>query len=217
MTMERLKTAALFDLDGVLVDTETVYTEFWSEMDRLFPTGTPDFANVIKGSTLPSILANYFPSEDDRAKVVELLKEQEENMRYAVFDGVIDFLEDLKRHDIPAAIVTSSGDKKMKRLFATNPGFREYFGTVITDSDVKRSKPDPEGYLLGALRLGCNPECAYVFEDSYAGVEAGRRAGANVIALATTNPRAALKEKADAVIDTFVGFSVADMLAVSRL
>lgn len=214
--MEKINTAALFDLDGVLVDTETIYTEFWSEMDRLFPTGTPNFAHVIKGSTLPSILSNYFPSEADRAKVVELLKEQEENMRYVIFDGVIDFLEDLKRHNIPAAIVTSSGDKKMTRLFATNPGFRDYFATVITDSDVKRSKPDPEGYLLGASRLGCGPERAYVFEDSYAGVEAGRRAGANVIALATTNPRETLIEKADAVIDTFVGFSVADMIAVSK-
>lgn len=208
--------AALFDLDGVLVDTETVYTEFWSEMDRLFPTGVDNFAHVIKGSTLPKILSTYFHSEADRDEIRRLLKEQEENMRYVIFDGVMDFLRDLRAHGIPAAIVTSSGDKKMKRLFATNPGFREMFATVITDSDVSRSKPDPEGYLLGASRLGRKGEECFVFEDSFAGLEAGRRAGATIVALATTNPRSSLTGKADAVIDTFAGFDVDSMLALSR-
>jgi len=209
--------AALFDLDGVLVDTETIYSQFWSDMDRRYPTGVADFASAIKGSTLPSIYASYFPDPSVQAEISAMLAAHEENMPYRLFDGVAEFLDGLRARGIPAAIVTSSGVRKMEHLFSVIPGLRGRFDAVLTDADVSRSKPDPEGYLLAAARLGRRGDECYVFEDSFAGLEAGRRAGAAVIALATTNPRAALTEKADAVIDTFVGFDVDDMLAVSRL
>lgn len=206
--------AALFDLDGVLVDTETIYSEFWSDMDRRYPTGVENFASVIKGSTLPRIYADYFPDPRVQVEITALLTAHEQNMPYRLFDGVADFLDALAARGIAAAIVTSSGARKMDHLFRVIPGLRERFAAVLTDADVSRSKPDPEGYLLAAARLGRRGSECYVFEDSFAGLEAGRRAGARVIALATTNPRSSLTEKADAVIDTFVGFTVDAMLAV---
>lgn len=208
------RVAALFDLDGVLVDTEGIYTQFWSDMDRRYPTGVENFASVIKGSTLPVILSRYFPEPEVQHEICALLADFEENMPYRVFDGVTDFLADLRNHGIKAAIVTSSGLKKMEHLFKLVPGFRDFFAAVLTDADVSRSKPDPEGYMLAASLLGCTGADCYVFEDSFAGVEAGRRAGARVVALATTNPRESLTEKADAVIDTFVGFNVGKMLDI---
>ena len=199
--------AALFDLDGVIVDTESIYTDFWDDIDRRYPTGVDDFARVIKGNTLARILETYF-DEDIRDEILVLLKEQEESMRYTLFDGVSDFLDRLIDKNIPKAIVTSSNDRKMSRLFSQIPELGPKFEAVITDALVERSKPDPQGYLIAAEKLGVDPTDCVVFEDSFAGLEAGRRAGAYVVALATTNPRESLYEKADEVIDSFIGYDI---------
>lgn len=199
--------AALFDLDGVIVDTESIYTDFWDDIDRRYPTGVDNFARVIKGNTLARILDTYF-DENLRDEILVLLKEQEESMRYRLFDGVSDFLDRLIENDIPKAIVTSSNDRKMSRLFSQIPELRPKFEAIITDAMVERSKPDPQGYLIAAEKLGVDPSDCVVFEDSFAGLEAGRRAGAYVVALATTNPRESLYEKADEVIDSFIGYDI---------
>lgn len=203
--------AALFDLDGVLIDSEGVYYEFWDNVDKMFPTGIHDFAAYIKGSTLRRIM-DYFPDPDVRERIVEMLEEQERSMRYVIFDGVVPFLEDLKARHVPCAIVTSSNEDKMHKLFAQNPGFSDYFKVVITDRQVTKSKPDPQGYLLAARQLDCDPENCYVFEDSFSGLEAGRRSGAKVIALSTTNPSDRLLDKADIVISSFKQLSVEQLL-----
>ncbi|MDE6161813.1 MAG: HAD hydrolase-like protein, partial [Muribaculaceae bacterium] len=88
--------AALFDLDGVLIDSESIYTEFWNRIDSIYPTGIPNFAYVIKGTTLPKILDTYFTDPEIRAHVLDHLREQEKNMRYVVFPHVVDFLKQLR-------------------------------------------------------------------------------------------------------------------------
>lgn len=190
----------LFDLDGVLVDTEGEYTRIWTGIEARFPTGIPDFAHYIKGSTLPTILEHHF-APADRAAVSRMLKEQEEAMHYPLFDGVRELLETLKANAIPCAIVTSSGDGKMERLFGALAGFCELFGAVVTDAMVAHSKPDPEGYLLAARLLGADIGRCLVVEDSFNGLAAGRAAGAVTVALATTNPAEVLAGKADVVLE----------------
>lgn len=206
--------AALFDLDGVIIDTEPVYTRIWSDIERRFPTGVDDFANKIKGTTLPDILSRYYPDKAMQECVKEALYEAEENMEYPLFDGVSDFLKDLKDAGVPAAIVTSSGDIKMERLFGIYPGLRFFFDAVVTDSMVKTGKPAPDCYLTAAESLRVLPGNCFVFEDSFNGLRAGRAAGAKVIALATTNTPDSLAPLAERVIDSFTGFKVSDMLAV---
>ncbi len=141
--MTRLPAAALFDLDGVLIDTEGLYTDIWSEIEHAHPTGIDNFAIKIKGSTLKRILTTYYPDSDEQAEIIAMLNEREEKMLYTLFEGVEAFLADLKRHNIPAAIVTSSNAPKMERLFGMISGLRDFFAAVITDKDVSRSKPDP--------------------------------------------------------------------------
>ncbi|MCM1517834.1 MAG: HAD family phosphatase [Pseudoflavonifractor sp.] len=210
------KTGVLFDLDGVLIDSERLYTVFWSEIDRDFPVGIPDFARYIKGSTLVKIL-QYYDSETVRDEIRRRLKKFEDTMSYTLFEGVSEFLDELTCRGIPKAVVTSSADVKMAKLFDALPGFRERFEAVITGSMVSRSKPAPEGYLMGARAIGCVPGDCYVFEDSLSGLEAGNRAGATVIGLSTTLPRESLAGHAHHLIDGFAGFTVDDMLLVSRL
>ena len=199
--------AALFDLDGVLIDSEGVYYEFWDNIEKKYPTGIPDFAAAIKGSTLKKIM-DYYPDPEVKNKVIDLLKEQEHSMRYVIFDGVIPFLDELQKREVPCAIVTSSNEDKMDKLFSQNPELEKYFKVVITDRQVTKSKPDPQGYLLAARELGCDPADCYVFEDSLLGLEAGRRSGAKVVALATTNSIDKIADKADKVISSFKQLSV---------
>lgn len=198
-----MKIAALFDLDGVLIDSESIYTVFWNRMNELFPTGIDNFAYVIKGTTLPQILDRYFPDPEVQAELRVYLKKQEAEMVYRIFPGVERFLKALKEKGIPTAIVTSSNDAKMKVLFDSLPGFRDYFDVVVTDTDVTRSKPDPQGYMLAAERLGVPSEHCVVFEDSRAGLEAGRRAGGKVVAVATTLTHEDIAGCGDIVIDSF--------------
>lgn len=179
--------AALFDLDGVLVDSEGIYSEFWKKAAEEYGIGIPNFEQVIKGSTLEQILGTYFPDPGKRSKVVAQLVEQERDMRYRLFDGVTEFLDRLKAKNVPMIIVTSSNSAKMEHLFGQLPDFRQYFAGVLVDKDVTHSKPDPEGYLKAAGRLGVAPADCIVFEDSLNGVKAGIAAGAKVIALSTTN------------------------------
>lgn len=199
-----MKIAALFDLDGVLIDSESIYTVFWNRMNELFPTGIDNFSYVIKGTTLPQILDRYFPDPKVQAELRVYLKKQEAEMVYRIFSGVERFLKALKEKGIPTAIVTSSNDAKMKVLFDSLPGFRDYFDVVVTDTDVTRSKPDPQGYMLAAERLGVPSEHCVVFEDSRAGLEAGRRAGGKVVAVATTLTHEDIAGCGDIVIDSFV-------------
>lgn len=207
--------AVLFDLDGVLIDTEGLYSEFWAETGRLFGVPSPTFAADIKGTTLKSIL-NYFPGDELKAKVIQRIHDFEDTMQYRIFPGVEAFLKSLRQANIPTAIVTSSDEVKMSCLYAQLPILREMVDVVIDASMVSRSKPDPQGYLLAADRLNCNPENCYVFEDSLQGLEAGRRARATVIGLATTNSVAKVQPLCDFFLPSFVNFTIADLLAVKR-
>ncbi len=209
-------TAVLFDLDGVLIDSEGLYTAFWAETGRIFGVPSPTFAADIKGTTLKSIL-NYFPGEELKAKVIQRIHDFEDTMQYQLFPGVEDFLKALKQAGIPTAIVTSSDEVKMACLYSQLPILREMVDVVIDASMVTRSKPDPQGYILAAEKLGRAPGNCYVFEDSLQGLEAGRSAGATVIGLATTNSIEAVRPLCDYLLPSFVGFSVSDLLNIKRV
>lgn len=163
------KKGMLFDLDGVLVDSEGEYSKFWGAMgDRYGLVST--FASDIKGTTIGEILQNF--PESDRDGILAALHEFEANMEYPVYPGVMEFLGRLKKAGIPSAIVTSSDNVKMDLLFGRRPELREMVNVVITGSMVSRSKPDPEGYLKGAELIGAPVEECCVFEDSLQGLQA---------------------------------------------
>lgn len=202
----------LFDLDGVLIDSETIYTQFWDDAEKKYPTGIENFAYVIKGNNLKRILNTYFPDRKVQSELLHMIDELENNMAFTIFDGVIGFLEDIKANDIPCALVTSSDKMKMEKLYKQHPDFGKYFDAVVTGDMVKKSKPDPECFLMGASLLNRNPGDCYIFEDSNSGLMAAAAAGGKVIALATTLKREDIKIKAGKIIDNFIGFKVKDML-----
>ena len=139
------KRAVLFDLDGVIIDSESLYTVFWNDMDRLYPTGVENFAKVIKGSTLPKIFETYFPDMEVREHINSLLVKFEAEMEAELFPGICDMIEGLRAAGFATAIVTSSNLPKMQKLFARLPQIEKLMDVVLTDADVEKSKPDPEG------------------------------------------------------------------------
>lgn len=209
------KVGVLFDLDGVLIDSEDLYTEFWEGIEHIYPTNIPDFAHIIKGNALFKILNTYYPRHLHQ-DIIDRVHSFELNMVYPIYDGVIDFLDELKSRNLPCAIVTSSDNVKMETLYRQYPFFKPYFSAIITGSDVTKSKPDPQGYLLAAKAIGCNPCDCYVFEDSLQGLDAGMASGATVIALTTSNSLDMVKEKAHEVIENLAGYTVDKMLSVNR-
>lgn len=212
MTQE---TGVLFDLDGVLLDTEGIYTDFWQTIDDKYPTGVPGFAHIIKGSNLTTILDTYYPDKELQKIIISILDGFEKEMKYRPFTDAIKFVDELKSSSIPTCIVTSSSMLKMNNAFEQLPGFREKFDGLVTGDMVKHCKPNPEGYLLGAQQIGLKPENCYVFEDSLQGIQAGLNAGCKVIALTTTVAREQIEKlKANKIINNFAGFSVQEMLSL---
>ena len=202
------KIGILFDLDGVLVDSEGEYSIFWGGMGRRYNLQST-FASDIKGTTLQEILLNF--PEADRQGIKDELYQFEANMEYHWIPGAKEFVDELTEAGIPMAIVTSSDDAKMEKLYAKHPNLRKAITKVVTGDMVTKSKPDPEGYLLGARLIGVPIEDCFVFEDSMQGLEAGRRSGATVIGLATTNPREKVEKLAHKTISDFVGFTIKDL------
>ena len=203
---------ALFDFDGVLMDTEAQYTRFWDETGRKF-VDMDGFGSMIKGQTLVQIFGKYFAdrTEEEMRAVEEAINEYERNMTYEFIPGARGFLNELRQAGIPTAIVTSSNNQKMSQVYKAHPDLHTLVDAILTSEHFSKSKPDPECFLKGMEMLGGTPESTVVFEDSIHGITAGRDAGAYVTGLATTNKREVIEPLCDMVIDNFSDFSLKEL------
>lgn len=175
--------AILFDLDGTLVDTESLsitagmaaFAAHGHAVSRAFfesLIGTDDtasnaaFRRAFPGIDLVAVTESYRANyHTEVAKGVPLKP------------GVATLLPALRK---PAAIVTSSGRSSAANKLSIT-GLAAHFAEIITRDDVTKAKPDPEPYLLAARRLGVSPARCLVFEDSETGAEAAHRAGCRVV------------------------------------
>ncbi|MCF2658745.1 MAG: HAD family phosphatase [bacterium] len=204
--MEQKKRVALFDFDGVIADTEPLYDLFWNDAAQRYGLPYENFAQRIKGTTMPLILATYF-QQHTPAQIDQLFAEIaafERDMSFPEIPGSIAFLQALKRAGVPMGLVTSSDDSKMAHAFRALP-IRDLFDTLVTADRITNGKPDPMCYLLAAEDLQVNPADCIVFEDSFAGIEAATRAGMTIVGISSTNPAEALRPLVDRVIPNFNG------------
>lgn len=205
--MEKMKMkAALFDLDGVVFNTEPQYTVFWGEQCREFHPEHPGLEHEIKGQTLVQIYDAWFagPLADKQELITERLNEFEQQMDYVYIAGTQDFINSLRKKGVKTAVVTSSNQIKMEAVYQHHPEFKDLFDAILTSEDFERSKPDPDCYLKAAERFGVNPEDCVVFEDSFNGLKSGRAAGMRVVGLATTNPAERIRPLCDEVINDYI-------------
>ena len=174
----------LFDMDGLVLDTEKLYTRFWMEALQFygFPMTLPQALKLRSANAKLSteILQGYFgPTVDYRkchAKRVELMDAFIEEQGVEAKPGIVELLDALDARGIPAAITSSSPtDRIRQHLGSLNLLHR--FTAICSGYDVPRSKPFPDIYLQGAASLGLPPENCLALEDSPTGILSAYRAG----------------------------------------
>lgn len=208
--------AALFDFDGVIMDTETQYTVFWNEQGLKY-LNEEDFGRRIKGQTLAQIYEKHFSTlPEAQQEITAKLNVFEKQMSYEYIPGVEAFIADLRRHDVKIAVVTSSNEEKMQNVYNAHPEFKGMVDRILTGEMFARSKPAPDCFLLGMEIFESTPDSTYVFEDSFHGLQAGMTSGATVIGLATTNSREAITGKAHYIMDDFTGMTYDRLLTLHR-
>lgn len=178
---------AIFDMDGLLLDTERLYQESWVEMAKQFgQTPVPAFPTAVSGSSgegMRQIIRRYYPEVDAYAfqagciaRVDSILDEQGPPVK----PGARELLDYFRAQGIQTAVASSSGQERIlsNLRMAELDGF---FYAVISGQQVERGKPEPDIFLLAAKEISCAPEACYVFEDSVNGVRAGMAAGCTTV------------------------------------
>ncbi|MBF1601211.1 MAG: HAD family phosphatase [Prevotella sp.] len=203
--------ACLFDLDGVVFDTEPLYTLFWRNLDKRLRPNIDNFEHIIKGQTLAQIYDKYFAGEEKKQEeITAFVNEYEQNMSFNYIIGFEDFVKDVRSKGIKTAVVTSSNLEKMQNVYNKHPEFKGYFDEILTSEDFEESKPSPDCYFKAAARFGVSPKECIVFEDSFNGLRSGIASGARVIGLATTNSMAEIEPYTKEVISNYDGFTLSD-------
>lgn len=182
--------AVIFDMDGVLSDTEPVYLQIEKEIvARYGKSLTDSLIERIKGSSLVNamkIIVDELGINEDHEK---LAKEEENAFRNYIINNPIpvvpcaqELVETVKSSGYRIALATSTAsDNAMVILSKT--GFKDYFEVIITGDKVQKTKPAPDIYLKCAQLLNVEPRFCVAIEDSINGCKAAKNAGMKVIAV----------------------------------
>lgn len=206
----------LFDMDGVLVNNLEIHRQAFAEFFRRYGVErTFDELSRVFGKGNDDIMGELMPADVvERVGIRQLGYEKEAIYReiYAPIitpqPGLLAFLAECEREGLRSA-VGSSGYKANVDFVLDKCNIRRYFEATVAGDEVTRCKPDPEIYLTAAAKLGLAPCECIVFEDAEAGIEAAKRAGMKVVALATTFDREFLATTdADMIIGDFRDISV---------
>ncbi len=198
--------AAIWDMDGVLVDTGQAHYQSWVEALAKRGVSLPyeEFSSTF-GMNNQSILKMWLGADTPQSEIDRVGDEKESIFRRLVvgriqpLPGVAALLEGLRRAGFRQAVASSAPQANIDALLDTTR-LRPLFDAVVSAA-LLPGKPDPAVFLEAAARLGVPPAQCVVVEDAVAGVEGARRAGMRCIAVTTTNPAARLAA-ADLVVDS---------------
>jgi HAD superfamily hydrolase (TIGR01509 family) len=215
-----MKAAVLFDMDGVIVDTEPLKFRAYQKVFRGLGVVIEDCRERL-GLSEPAVMKLYLQAHNLDADVDELIRQK--RMAYHELlakigltpaPGLLSLLEALREQRIAAGLVTSSDRPSTERVLE-HLGLPAAFGAVLTRDDVQNPKPEPEIYLKAAGRLEVNPAQCVVIEDSPAGILAGKRAGMRTVGIISGTPAVdLLAAGADFVIPDFTVAARAQILAL---
>jgi beta-phosphoglucomutase family hydrolase len=186
---------AIFDWDGVVIDSSAHHEESWERLAKETGYQLPP-GHFKKGFGMKNefIIPNLLHWSTDPVEIGRLSLRKEALYREIVLEwglkplaGVVTWLTQLNEAGIPCAIGSSTHRLNIETGLASI-GLKDRFQVIITAEDVSHGKPDPEVFLNAASRLTVPPESCVVFEDALVGIEAAHRGGMKVVAVATTNP-----------------------------
>lgn len=206
-----MKKGAIFDQDGLMFDTEKLYTQSWYEAGERFGVFVPEeFTHAVSGSSGPgmmSIIRHYIPAlavPEDLWKTCKELCIEKQDAFLPEKPGLHEILEFFKANGVRMAVASSSPKTQVEKNLL-RAGVREYFDAVVTGEEVTHGKPAPDIFLLAAEKIGIPPEDCYVFEDSVNGIRAGVAAGcASVMIPDITQPDEEVRSLCAAVCDSLL-------------
>ena len=203
----------LFDMDGIVLDTEKLYARFWREaaihlgypMTWEQALGMRSLSRVAGQAKLESYFGKGISIEEVRATRIELMERYIDEHGVEVKGGIYELLDYLDKQGIPRAITTSSPLERVKK-YLTPLGLLNRFDRICTGYDVAKGKPEPDIYLYGAACLGLEPENCLAIEDSPAGVLSAYRAGCMTVMVPDMDQpdgetQSRLFAKADSLVD----------------
>ncbi|KIR01419.1 pseudouridine-5' phosphatase [Lachnospiraceae bacterium TWA4] len=174
----------IFDMDGVIIDSEKLYCRFWKEAANAL--GYPmtheqalemrSLNHTLAKEKLQSFFGEHTSHKDIRAKRVELMDAYLENHPMDLKPGVLTILDYLKSNGLKVALATSTKFDRAKS-YLSSLQIVDYFEEITSGDMVTNGKPDPEIYLLAAKKLGLSPANCLAVEDSYSGLLSANRAG----------------------------------------
>jgi beta-phosphoglucomutase family hydrolase len=214
---------ALFDWDGVIIDSHAQHEESWEAMAReLGRPLPPGFFKTTFGMRNDRIIPGFTDwAEAGELEKIAALGERKEALYREIIrrvgiqplPGVVALLDELSAAGIPCAVASSTSIENIRTIMAIT-GLEKKFQAICAEKDVTHGKPHPEIFLKAAEKIERDPRRCVVFEDAHVGVEAGRAAGAKVIAVATTHPAETFAGLADRVVRSLDELRVDDVIAL---
>ncbi|MBX2962544.1 MAG: HAD family phosphatase [Cyclobacteriaceae bacterium] len=205
--------AIIFDMDGVIVDTNPFHKETINQFCKKygFELTDEELRTKIYGRTNREWIPNLFGKlTDEQLEAYAFEKEQMFRDVYAQHikpvEGLIDFLDLLEQHAIPCSIATSAPRANVDFVLK-GTGIGKYFDIILDESMVTHGKPHPEIYIKSAKAINLPNEQCIVIEDSLSGIQAGKAAGSKVIGITTTHTPEEMKDT-DLVIDNFTTLTI---------
>ncbi len=181
--MSKIK-AVLFDMDGVIFDTERVYLEHWTMVfEKYGYKMTKEVYASVMGTGRKNVMKRFLEVYGKDLPILQMYKEKDELLVRAVKEGQVpmkpgvkEILNFLKENKFKIALATSA--KRDRMMMQLKMGkIENEFGGIVCGDDITNSKPDPEIFLKAAEKLSVNPENCAVVEDSTAGIKAAHNAG----------------------------------------
>ena len=201
------KTAVLFDMDGVIFDSERAQMAIW--LDIAEREGLPNMEEVYHrcigvtmeatGKILREAYGADFPWQDFRRRTTEGYRSRYAGGKLPVKPGARELLASLNTRGVALALASST-QGELVRQWLSEAGLLDCFDVLVTGDMVARSKPDPEIFLKACVLLHVKPEDAYVIEDSYNGIRAAHAGGMHALMVPDMlPPDAEMREKAERI------------------
>ena len=216
----RPRFAAIFDWDGVIIDSGQLHAQSWRLLAaELGQPIAPD--SFIRGFGMKSarIIAEIHGWTREPAEIARLEHRKEALYREIVarseitpLPGVVEWLECLGSAGVPCAVASSTHRLNIGTVL-NRVGLKRAFREIVSAEDVEHGKPNPEVFEKAAERLGMDARRCVVFEDAHVGIEAAHAAGMKVVAVATTHQANELKT-ADLVVRRLDELSIEQVAAL---
>ena len=195
MNANNIIKGAVFDMDGLMIDTEKLYLLYWKKAAADFGYDMKDehvyairsLARKYSIPMLKSFFGEDFPTEEVRARRNELINAHIEKNGINLKKGLFELLNWLKDHGVKLAVATAT-PRERATLYLRKINALDLFDTVVCGDMIANGKPDPDIYLTAARELDLPPEQCAAFEDSPNGIKAAHAAGCHAIMIPDMTP-----------------------------